>query len=400
MATAFFFNQSGAGHVNPTLGLVAELLRRGETVVYYAHEPQRAGIESTGAVFRPYEDSGLAPQPIEGHEHLALLKLQEAVALLPQLLGVVRRERPDYILFDAMCPLGWLLARIEGLPAISSSSTFAFTPAIMRSLMPPEATQKIHSDAGARHVRAYGDLAAHVHAAYGIAVPDWLRCLNLFGDITLLYTSAALHPLAETLDETFRLIGPCLRSSEPMPSFSYAAIERENLIYISLGTVFNDNASFYRDCVAAFADGAYQVLLSVGERIDLAALGELPQNIVVCRSAPQLDVLQRARLFVSHAGANSVHEALYNGVPLVLVPQMFEQAMNAGQVVANGAGVCLEPAAVTPERLRQAVDSVMTQPSFRLNAERLGATLRAGGGAVGAAEQILAWRAEVALVDA
>ncbi len=117
------------------------------------------------------------------------------------------------------------------------------------------------------------------------------------------------------------------------------------------------------------------MLLSIGARVDLGALGQIPENIVVCRSVPQLDVLQRARLFVTHGGANSVHEALYYRVPLVLVPQMFEQEMNARQVVVNGAGICLDRAALTPE-----------------GPERVGATLRAAGGAARAAEEILAWR--------
>jgi MGT family glycosyltransferase len=392
MATAFFFNQSGTGHVNPTLGLVAELVRRGETVVYYAHEPERARIQATGAEFRPFAPTGLALQPIEDHLHLAVLRLQEALALLPGLLEVVRRERPDYLLFDAMCPLAWLIARIEQLPAISSSSTFAFTPAVLRLLMRPEQRGQLFGREDSAHFRAYEDLVAQVRSEYNIDMPDPLRSLNLFGDMTLVYTSTALHPAAETLDASFRLIGPCLRPAEPAPDFPYAALEMENLVYISLGTVFNDNIGFYRDCMAAFAGGPYHVLLSVGQRVDLGALGQVPENVVVCRSVPQLDVLQRARLFVSHAGANSVHEALYYGVPLVLVPQMFEQAMNAHQVVVNGAGICLDPAALTPERLRQAVDAAMIDPSFRQNAERVGATLRAAGGAPRAADEILAWR--------
>jgi MGT family glycosyltransferase len=391
MATAFFFNQSGTGHINPTLCLVAELVRRGETIVYYAHDAERARIQATGAQFRPFAPSGLAPQRIEGNQHLALLKLQEALALLPGLLEVVRRERPDYLLFDAMCPLGWMIAHIEQLPSISSSSTLAFTPPVLRALLGPEQLQHLRSGEGSDYVRAYEDLAAQVRSEYNIDMPEWLRSLNLFGDMTLLYTSAAMHPAAETLDASFRLIGPCLRPADPAPDFPYAALDMENLIYISLGTVFNDNVSFYRDCMAAFAGSPYHVILSIGERVELDALGQVPENIEVCRSVPQLDVLQRARLFVTHAGANSVHEALYYGVPLVLIPQMFEQEMNARQVVVNGAGICLDRATVTPDRLRQAVDSVILQPAFRQNAERVGATLREAGGAARAADEILAW---------
>src|SRR6266540_2777466 len=169
--------------------------------------------------------------------HLALFKLQEALAFLPRALEVVRRERPDYLLFDAMCPLGWLIARIEQLPSISSSSTLAFTPA----LLPAEQLEHLLSGEGSDYVRAYEDLAAQERLEYNIDMPQWLRSLNLFGDMTLLYTSAAMHPAAETLDASFRLVGPCLRPADPAPDFPYAALEMENLVYISLGTVFNEN---------------------------------------------------------------------------------------------------------------------------------------------------------------
>ena len=109
-----------------------------------------------------------------------------------------------------------------------------------------------------------------------------------------------------------------------------------------------------------------------------------------------MEVLPRTRLFVTHGGANSVHEALYYGVPLLVVPQMPEQEANARQVAANGAGVVLSRADITPERLRQSVDAVLASPSFARNAERVGTTLRQAGGATRAAEEVLAWRDEIA----
>lgn len=405
MATAFFFNhavtirpscqrsiEAGGGHINPTLGLVAELVRRGETVVYYADEAHRARVAPTGAVFRAYEGPASAPELVGSIIEMALFKLHEAVARLPAALEIVRRERPDYLMFDAMCALGWLIGRIEGLPSISSFSHFAFTPAVLQALRWPEPPT---SGAGAEHLRAYEHLAADVRAKYGVEMPAiWPRVANLIGDLNLVYTSPAMHPAAETLDESFRLVGPCLRANTPAADFPYEVLDDDNIVYASLGTVFNQSVDFYRGCVEAFADGAYRLIMAIGHENDPAALGEPPAGALIRRSVPQLDVLPRARLFITHAGVNSLHEALYYGVPMVVVPQMSEQEVNARQAVANGVAVYLDRAELTAERLRGAVESVLSDPSFKRNAERIGATLHAAGGTGRAADEVLAWRAE------
>ena len=267
MATAFFFNRSGAGHVNPSLGLVGELVRRGETIDYFAREEYRARIEATGARFRrldivPFEHR------TEDSVHLALLLLQEALALLPATLECIGREQPDYLLFDAMCPLGWLAARIARLPAIASCGTFAFTPDVLRALLPPPQREELLTGSGSAYLEPYADLAAEALATYTVDVPHWFSMLNgLFGDRTLLYTSPALHPAAESLDARFRFVGTCLRPAEQVPDFPYAALEASGLVYISLGTEFNDNLDFYHDCIAAFADTPHYILLSVGQRV-------------------------------------------------------------------------------------------------------------------------------------
>lgn len=410
MATAFFFNHSvthrpalpsaleaGVGHVNPSLGVVAELVRRGETIVYYAHEQQRARVLPTGAIFRAYGPSAPAPEHIGGALQMAIYKLQDGLALLPGVLEAVRRERPAYLIADAMCALGWLAARVEGLPLVTSCSTFAFTPGVLRALRWPDQLAPPPGP-GAEHVGAYAALAARVRARYSVAMPEeWPQAVNLFGDLTLVYTSAALQPAAEALDGTFRLVGPSLRpAAAPAPDFPREVLERENLVYVSLGSVFNNNARFYKTCLEAFGGGPDHVLFSVGPRVDLGALGPAPGNAVFCRSVPQLEVLARARLLVTHAGANSVNEALYYDVPMVAVPQILEQEVNARRVVGEGVGLALDRGTLTAEGLRRAADAVLTEPGFRRNAARVGATLRGAGGAARAAGEVLAWRAAAA----
>ena len=55
MAKYVFLNMPARGHVNPTLAVAQELVRRGQAVSYYLTEEFRDVVEATGAVFQPYE---------------------------------------------------------------------------------------------------------------------------------------------------------------------------------------------------------------------------------------------------------------------------------------------------------------------------------------------------------
>jgi UDP:flavonoid glycosyltransferase YjiC (YdhE family) len=90
----------------------------------------------------------------------------------------------------------------------------------------------------------------------------------------------------------------------------------------------------------------------------------------------QLAVLRRADLFVTHAGFNSVQEGLAAGVPLLLCPQIFEQALNADAVVRQGAG--LRVRTTTADSIRSAAATLLDDGAYRRAAQRLAAELRAG----------------------
>ena len=130
--------------------------------------------------------------------------------------------------------------------------------------------------------------------------------------------------------------------------------------------------------------------MSIGTTITEASLGSPPANIVVRPWVPQLDVLRRASVFVTHGGMNSVSEGLDHGVPLVVVPQMGEQEIVARRVEELGAGVCLTGRDVTPERLRQSVDRVRHDRTFRAQAALVRQSFDAAGGAAVGADAILA----------
>lgn len=131
----------------------------------------------------------------------------------------------------------------------------------------------------------------------------------------------------DAFTDKYAFVGPSVR-----PASSQIKKEKEKLIYISMGTVNNDMMKFYKNCMLAFADTDYQVVMSVGNLVDIASLGTVPENISVSCHVDQIAVLEKADVFLSHCGMNSVNESLYYQVPLVMYPQTSEQGGVATRV--------------------------------------------------------------------
>ena len=153
-----------------------------------------------------------------------------------------------------------------------------------------------------------------------------------------------------------------------------------------MGTVNNIMLPLYKRFIAALADTDYQVILSVGSHVAIEDFGTLPENISVFPQVDQIAVLQKADLFISHCGMNSVSESLYYGVPLVMLPQTSEQGGVAERVRQVGAGIKLEK--TDAASIRSAIETVMSDASFKVNAVKISESFRRCPGAKGAADKI------------
>ncbi len=135
----------------------------------------------------------------------------------------------------------------------------------------------------------------------------------------------------------------------------------------------------------------------LGSTIAPARLGDIPANFVVRCFVPQLKVLSRASVFLSHGGMNSVSESLYYGVPVIVLSQFADQLWVAKRIAQLGAGINVGKPTTPATLLRQAVDRVQAIPTYRQSAQQIGATLRAAGGYERAAtiiEQVLQTQSE------
>ncbi|MEU3794248.1 macrolide family glycosyltransferase [Streptomyces fructofermentans] len=383
MSTIAFLNIAMHGHVNPTLPVVSELVRRGHTVTYHTSPAFRDEIEAVGAEVclypggeQPLPDP---PTPVTLMEGLA----STAVRLLPSVLTDMRRIRPDLIVHDSACPWGAVAAGELDVPAAASFTTFAFNRHVPS---PTRGSWDLLSEAATRPRSLKGYLRARRGLrrfdTRGLPLIDWG---NIRQPLNLVYTSRAFQPAVEEFDRSYQFVGASIGGRPADPSFPADHL-RDPVLYASLGTVFNSDPHLLRTFAVALAPLGGTVIVSTGQT-DPAALGPLPANVLARRFVPQPDVLAGASLFITHGGMNSVNEAMFAGVPMLVVPQGADQPMVARRVVELGAGLSIRTQEATEDSVRALAGRLLHEPRFREAAATLRIAQQEAGGYTRAADE-------------
>jgi zeaxanthin glucosyltransferase len=149
-------------------------------------------------------------------------------------------------------------------------------------------------------------------------------------------------------------------------AFPWEKLTGAPVIYVSMGTLLNGMEHVYRailEAVGRFPET--QVVLSVGKNIKPDDLRPIPSNTIIVSTAPQIELLKRAALCITHAGLNTALEALAHGVPMVAIPIGFDQPGVAARVAYHGVGEFVEIGDLTAERLSE-VDPKSTK-EFKLS---------------------------------
>ncbi|NRQ71142.1 glycosyl transferase [Bacillus cereus] len=390
MANVLVINFPGEGHINPTLAVVSELIQRGETVVSYCIEDYRKKVEATGAEFRVFENFlsqiNIMERVNEGGSPLTMLShmIEASERIVTQIVEETKEEKYDYLIYDNHFPVGRIIANILQLPSVSSCTTFAVNQYI-----------NFHDEQEARQVDEMDPLYQSCLAGmerwnkqYGMKCNSMYDIMNHPGDITIVYTSKEYQPRSEVFDESYKFVGPSIATRKEVGSFPTEDLKNEKVIFISMGTVFNEQPALYEKCFEAFKDVDATVVLVVGKKINISQFENIPKNFKLYNYVPQLEVLQHADVFVTHGGMNSSSEALYYGVPLVVIPVTGDQPFVAKRLTDVGAGIRLNRNELTSELLRETVKKVMDDVTFKENSRKVGESLRNAGGYQRAVEEI------------
>jgi MGT family glycosyltransferase len=156
--------------------------------------------------------------------------------------------------------------------------------------------------------------------------------------------------------------------------FDWEWLDGRPLIYASLGTLQNGLDHLYQVILDACAELPMQVVLTLGRENGIMPK-RIPANAKVLGFGPQLALLKRASLVITHAGLNTTLESLTQGLPMVALPIANEQPGIASRIRHTGVGEWLAIRRLTPARLRAMVHQVMTNPDYRTRAKACAAQL-------------------------
>ncbi|MFE4123425.1 macrolide family glycosyltransferase [Priestia sp. YIM B13486] len=368
MARVLFINGGSEGHVNPTIGVVQELISRGEEVVYFSIEEFQEHIEKTGADVRTFDGQKFLKAFISGGRNYLIERinglLHTADIVIPSVLEQIQGEHFDYIIHDSMFGCGRLLSQILNLPAINSCTSFAQTETSFKKMF-EYLSQNIPLEHANRINGEFQSLTRKIKEKYGVEITSPYEVFCNPAPLTIVYTTREFQPSGEMFDQTYKFVGPSIAIMEPQGSFDFSVLKGKDVIYISLGTVFNQEIDFYKLCFKAFENTDYTVVMSIGEKTQLSDLGKIPKNFIVKNYVPQTDVLKYTKLFITHGGMNSTSEGLYYGVPLIVIPQSADQPVIAQQVEHLEAGMKLQMQNLTVNQLCETVNHVLEHSSFQ-----------------------------------
>lgn len=368
-------------HIYPSLAVVAELVRRGHRVTYAVGDSLQHLVEPAGVEVVSFDSmlpDGEASWPDDPASAMRVF-LDEAIASYPVLTAFYDDDQPDLFLYDIGGMTAPVLGVRYGVTAVQLSPTYVAWDGYVEDL-----------GDGMTSIRESPSGVAY-HAAYA----TWLRENDIDADpwewITypghcLSLIPRVMQPHADRVADTVQFVGPCLDPVR-LSDRSWTAPEAP-VLYICLGTGYNERREFYRLCIEAFGNTDWNVVISIGRRVDPALLGDIPANIEIHEHVPQLAVLDAADAFITHAGMGGCTEALWFGVPTVAVPQAVDQFGNAATLAELGVGVHLPAEEVTVLGLSEAVQRARGSTA---RAAEIMEQVRAHGGIEQAADAVEAF---------
>ena len=408
------------GHVLPALSVALAAREQGAEIAFYTGPRLQPLVEAQDIECFAFDHVQAAWEQVHERERTVrgrrdALRLQREafrdwlVGSIPgqvrDVRAVMARWQPDVIVADgSMWGPSLILHEADGIPVVFAS-TLIFPLVPGRDAPLPGSGLGPPRNAAGRAV-AWGitrvvDVLARgtrrrldaIRADHGLGPLDepvnaWMRRLPLY----LVGSVAELDFRRRDLPPSVRRVGPLLWHP-PEPPGTRAWLDQvpadRPWVHVTEGTSHFQAPLLLPAAARGLAGAPFEAILTTGSERDPASLG-LPAapNVHLTNWLSHGELLPRCAAVVTTGGAQTIVSALAAGVPLVVVPTLWDKPANARRIVAAGVGVQVAPKDCTPERLRAAVDEVLGDPSYRRNAARVAQALAAAPGPGGAAEMI------------
>jgi len=384
-----------SGHLNPMTTLARKLQSRGSEVIFFGVPDVGVTVRAAELTFVPFGESeypigsmpkALAPlSKLRGLEafqyacaNITPALTKAALEHLPQKLGDAGVEAlviDNGHRFMGLLPISLNMPFVQVWPFLHLDGS-GTTPPFFFS-WPHETTP----EARARNIKGLKEVTAFAAPIQAVA-KSYAEKIGLQIDWNDPFsTTSKLAIITQTPKEfdfpdipwpsQFHYTGPFHdnhgREQAPFP---WESLTDKPLIYASLGTLVNGLEEVYKTILWAVGNiPEVQVVLSVGKNVVPADLGPIPSNTLIVSSAPQIELLKRAALCITHAGLNTALECLAQGVPMVAIPNAYDQPGVAARIAHHGVGEFLDMENVTAERLLALIRNVLGDQRYRNRAQ-------------------------------
>ncbi len=386
-----FVGYPASGHLNSMTALARRLQSRGHEIIFIGVLDTEPMVRAAGLTFVPYcEKEFPAGSMTEAYAPVAKMHGFEVVkytchmvfapltrAALKRLPQKLEEAGIKALVLDPIHFFLELVPMSMGIPYIHAWSALHFdfsgsTPAPLFNWQ-PETT----SEALARNVNGLQQIGETLLPVLAEAMPYAEKAglrINWQESGSTISKLAVITQVPKEFDfpgiqlpANFHYAGPFHddEGREPV-AFPWEKLNGKPLIYASLGTLVNGLDHVYKAILeAARRLPGVQLVLSVGQSINPDALGPIPSNAIIVRTAPQLELLKRAALCITHAGLNTTLESLAQGVPMVALAIGYDQPGVSARIEYHGVGESLEVESITGEQMLEAIRRVLENPSYR-----------------------------------
>jgi len=409
MARLGMFSLPFVGHLTPFSGLARELSGRGHEVVFFQLPSSSEQLRAWGLRCESYGESRFPAgsfaewsrelSRLDGlrasQASLEILRSQ-AEALFTEGRPLIMRAKLDLWVVDQLdyaaatlaaelrapfvtATVSLMMHHEDGVPGLSGER-YTDDPAVQER-------DRRFNEAALETSKPFRDFIGARRLKVGLGPFSYDDLWSGLAQIT--QQPAEFEFPRRKLPACFHFTGPfALGARPPGPPFPWELLSGKTLVYASFGTTQNRNIRLYQALVRATADLDVQVVLSLGGADPSELPLEAPANMLVVSFAPQLEILEKAALMITHAGMNSALECLAAGVPMVAVPMASDQHGVAARIEWTGTGVRIPASECEPARLRNAIETVLGKASFRESARRFQRIIAAGDGLNRAADII------------
>ena len=349
-----------SGHIHPFGALGRELIARGHRVSCFHMPDLEEAVLAEGLEFCGIGsgDHPLGSLP-ESLRQLGAIKGVEAlkftIRAVTRTTEMVCREGPsairgagvDALLVDQMEPAGGAIAEHLGLPFVTVCNALAinrddsvpppFTPWTYKDAWWARARNRVGYVISERMTRPIADVVARYRQRWK------LRLLQSQDETFSTLAQICQMPREfdfprANLPDAFHYVGPIRRARLQSAEFPWDRLDGRRVAYASLGTLQNRREVIFRCIAEACRSLDLQLVIAHGGGLTEDEVRSLPGDPIAVRFAPQLDVLERINVTITHAGLNTVLDSLSRGVPVIAIPLTYEQPAIARRIVWTGAG--------------------------------------------------------------